>query len=568
MPTVKKYERQVSSGVTPFVPTRTQPIRSRMGEVVTQAGRDAVALGGQFVQVGMQKEKDMTDRNDRAAAKHIYSKYGDEVRAIRTDLRSNLLGDSKGTTVEAQRQLDEAAQRLSGDLENDNQRIYFDALSSSKRESFLDSHAMWESDQMKKYNLMASEAMSKEAIQFAMENYDNPEAIQIAKDDIEIAVTDAMKGAKKEVIDSAIETKISELHEGIINTMAISNAGAAKDYYEMNKDEVDGDREPGIEKMLKTVGVNQWSMDKADEIMRLVPGDYEAQLEMADSIVEEEKQTATRNRIKLREKERRDIEAENERVYADAKTNDILQHHKNKGSYEDAMDIALQSPEGTQMPLIGVVRSLYLKEEGITNIEKKIEAFQMIDAKKIESRGQLMRGYMEHLSSTDWNQIEQYWQNGGSLGTLKHSTVLRIYQDMTRKDPSKDRKANAEFDGVWNIMERDMVPGQGYTDSELRKKISEAINAGQAEGGIAWGYGTDMSYAKAVESGRSATWLPDVSKEEVKAITKALDDVGDPVTDFTIKYYKRVFMLNLGSSKQLHQRFLAVPNPKHEIPEE
>lgn len=566
MPTVKTYDRQVQGQPAPFVPSRAVIVPSRMGKVVHEAGRDAMALGSKFAQISLAANKEMQDRNDRAMAKDLYTAYGDEARDVRVDLRSRLLGNSKGTTAEAQKKLDEIAVRLSGDLENDTQRMYFDSFTASKRESFLDSHAVWEAAEMKKYNIMASEAMSREAIQYAMENHNNPEAIEGSKDDIKKAVSSAYEGAGDDVIQSAYEIKVTELHKGVVSAKAVNSAVEAKKYYDANEEEIDGDERPGLKTMLKTVGVVQRSMDKADEIMR-TSDNYEDQLEMARGITDEEVRDATVKRIKIREGERRDIEAENKRVYADAKTDTILQHHKNGLSYESARDIALQAPKGVQMDLLSVVNRLYLKEEGVTNTDKMLEAYDMVDANKIKSRGQLVRDYMPHLSTVDFNQIEKYWQNGGTIGTLKHGRVLQIYKNLTMKDPAKRSSAADEYNAVWNVVVRSMVPGQEYTDDQLRKVVAAAVADGERSGGGLFYTDKNTSFANAQAEGHGNTWIPDVTSREIKEITKKLQAVGDPVSDFTIRYHKRVFILGLGTTDELNNKLNSEPRT-YRIPKE
>jgi len=528
---------QVQPEPGPFIPATQSP---NIGGVMSRAGERISAIGDRSSQFVIKRQQELQERKDKAAAKDAFVAFGDQVRGIKTDLQSRKKRDAVGTTAEAQRLTDEALENIAGGLENDKQRELFNSLAFTRRGSFLDGQALYEKAELEAWETESSNAMALEAIEYAAENYDQPNVIDDAKTKIDIAVTTGMKGSSAEAVKVAKEIKISAMHKAVIYRMAVNSATEAKEYYDKYKEEIDGTVRAGIEEMLKKVGVKQKSQAIADEIVAS-GASFEDQLDAARKLTADpEVRDAVVERIKIRHDESKKIEKEDRQEVLDNTTAQILDLYKSGGSYEQAIDIALSVDNGSdQFALKGVAKALYLREDTLTSPDKFVEAMARIDNKAhkkgpIKSIEQLFREYKPYLSNSDFDQLMNYWQSGGSVGELKDSRVKTIYKNLTGRDPDESKTNARAYKSVWDHVISNLSEGKKPTDEEIKKLVVQATIDGERQfGGI--GYGEDMGYLEAKRKGYDKTWLPDVTAEEKESITKELKEANNPVSDFTIR---------------------------------
>ncbi len=566
MATVKRREPgQVQKRAVPFVPQQGGNTPSDVGTSAIQTGQELMAVGNENFKVSLAQIQDHQERKDKAHAKDAYVLFGDSVRSMQVELESLEKRDAEGSTVQAQKKVDEMLEKMSGQLQNDRQRELFESLAFTRRSSFLDKQSGYERDQIKRWESESSNAMADEAIQYATENYSQPGAVDDAVNKVEIAVVTAMGGSSAEAVERVVAIKTSKLHEAVINNMAVSSASQAKKYYAKHKEDIDGTMQTNIESMLKSVGVKQTSQTKADEITRSGKS-YEDQLEIARKIKDPEVRDATVSRIKIRDQELKTFEAETRQRNKDQTTSDIIAFYREGGSLEAAIDLATaQVVNGAdQAALISMTRALYSGPSKTTNSKKRLEAMSRIDDPKssidqIKSKDQLYTDYAPYLSDTDYKALEKYWEEGGATGGLKNSRVLTTYKSMVKYDPKKSKDRD-KFSIVWDYVDSNLPKDKKPTDSEIRTLISRAVMEGERKGG-GYGYGADTNYADAVQKGHGSTWLPDMDDRQRSKAKKWLEKEGDAVNDFNLRFYWRVVEMGISSTPELNELYRQ-NNPK------
>lgn len=561
MPVVKRFTGQVKAAPAPFIPQKSNMPVSKSSGASSEFGRTIAAVGDKAAGLYIKQQKDMDERADKAAAKDAYVLFGDTLRKYETDYRNREKNNARGSTSEAQKDIDETMFKMSGALENDRQRELFKTLANSRRGSFLDTQADYESRQLKAWDLESSNAMADEAVQYAAENPYDKKIISDMEKQIDVAVDTAMPGSSGESVKNRREAQITKLHEAVINAMAVNDAAGAKKYYEENKKSIDGTSYYGIESKLKTVGVKQASQIKADEIVASGKS-YEDQLEVARNIKDPEIRDATVSRLKVRKQETTAIEKEQRQKSLDATTGEILDLHKAGGSYEAARDLALGVANGGDRErLRQTVDRLFLKADGVTRTDKYDELMERIDNKAhkkgpINSVPQMVREYSHYLSNKDFTFAQNYWKSGGNIGGVTDARAKSIYKTLTGEGTAKKEFNIDKYNSIWNHVVENLPEGRKITDVELKELINQGLIAGERQGG-GWGYGEDISYADAKQKGHGATWLPTVESNEEDRIDKLIkEDNAEsgkniPINKFTRRLYKRTYFLEIPASEEL-----------------
>lgn len=192
MPTVRRYEPgQVQRAAAPTNIQQVQGVSSGAGAAVAEAGQQAFSIGSQM----LQQQQELQERQDQAAAKDAFVRFGDSVRNTETEMKQRQKGDAIGLTKESYTYIDEQIQSMEGVLGNDRQRELFRSLANTRRNSYLNSMSNYESSQLSEWEAESSNAMADEAIQYATENYTQPGVVDDAKLKIKIAVNSAMEGS-------------------------------------------------------------------------------------------------------------------------------------------------------------------------------------------------------------------------------------------------------------------------------------------------------------------------------------------------------------------------------------
>lgn len=570
MPTVKRYEPgQVEQKVAPLVERQVKGADiAAPHRAVAKSGLAVANLGTQIARAA----STIDDRKDKAAAKQAYVSFGDEIRDLHTDYGNRTLKTAMGSTSEFQKEIDKTLEKAAGSLENDYQRDLFRSLAYTKRGSALDKQATHEAHQLKEWEAATSSAMANESIQYAAENYTivtngtqmiNTAVIKDMKKNIELAVATAGVDLDATILADQTKAQVSMMHYAVLNTMLVDeNTKMANDYFEKYNDEILEDvsgKKLGLKKRIETYGKIKESQIKADEIF-LETLNYEDQLGLARDIGDPEVRDATVARIKARKVETDKVEDDQKRDRLDAQTNEILDIHKNGGAFEAALEIAAKNPNGSErLKLRKIAMNIFTKEDTVTFPDKFVEVMTRIDSRihkkgPINSLNQLYLEYKPYLSNSDFDQVTAYWQKGGSIGGLTDNKVKSIYKNLTGKDPNKSKSQAKAYKGIWDYVVDNLPEGKKPTDKEVKALITQAVVDGERQGG-GFGYGADTTYLEAQKRGHDSTWLPDVTNEERDAITKKLKDIDEPVSDFTIRLYKRLYMLELPMTQELKDTF-------------
>lgn len=482
---------------------------------------------------------------DRSTVSDAFSAYNNQIRDLESDYYGRKLGQAQGVYDDAQRDIDELTTEFSGNLSNDDQRLMFQSLSNTRKNTLLNSILNHQNTEIQQWEKSAGVSLADNAVQEAIDNYLDPEATQDAMDRVTAGINMALRGADPETVSKAVDNYESDIHIGIVKRFLVNDATGARAYYEKNKDEILATEKAELEAKLSASQTKQAAQVFTDAISA-EGGTLTEQLEEARKITNPDVRDNTVNRLKVRDAEAQQAEKQFYQTFLDDTTRKVL----GSTSLEMALDFA--NNQGLKADdikkLRNVARSEFdrKKKDIETDQFKMIEAREKIDSEEITTEIQLLRDYGPDASKSDLKSLQTYFRDGGLIGELKDSTVRAMYKSIT----GEDAKENPALYGLaWDYVERNLrATKKPATDAELRKWTAQAIADGEQ---VAGGFiDPDMTYVEAVDRGVDEQWLPTVSSDERPGIEGALLEVGFENTERNRRLWKKRRILNIPPTKK------------------
>ncbi len=298
--------REVSQqdiGAAPIPESRVFASEAAFGGTTARAVQ---GLGSQLGRSASQFEaiaQEQQDKADVAIAVDSYNKFRDDWRGQDKGFKSRLGLDAKGVTSEGTKSFDDAAFKMSEQLQG-SARTRFQSLVQGSRNSSLDGLARYERSQNQAAFENQMNALTETAINDGIEDFQNPAVADNSKRMIDTSIRAMLQGQSEEVKEAAIKEQTSVMQEGIIDRIAGVDINAANDYFEANKDDLTAGAIVKIEKSMAL----KMSAEQAEE---LVASKYDEDIPI-DDIVSEIQQSNKPQNVKddavRRAKDRRSID--------------------------------------------------------------------------------------------------------------------------------------------------------------------------------------------------------------------------------------------------------------------
>lgn len=138
-------------------------------------------------------------------------------------------------------------------MKNADQQLAFDRIVSSRKNSIGDAAARHEASQTRQATLDNTNAAIANSINGAVGNYTDPKSIEfnLVNGTRAIMTQAALNGQSDEVTAQQISAFTSKAHTSVLERMMVNSPGAAREYYNAHKDEIDGAAQGAIEQNLK-----------------------------------------------------------------------------------------------------------------------------------------------------------------------------------------------------------------------------------------------------------------------------------------------------------------------------
>lgn len=501
-------------------------------------------------------------QDDSNASKEAFTKASDELREYlhgENGVYNKQGRNSFGSVQATNEKMEEISSRVGELLQNEDQKAMFGTLWGQRRETSLNGVSRYESGQRKVYTEQATAALIKDSEDNAINNYTDDEAIADSLDTAELAIRTSGEGKELGVMQDQIASAHSNIHKAVIQRRMISDPASAQEYYDSNKDNIDGQDHITIEKALKTRTLNAEAQSKTDEIMasNLSPSDQmkaaraEDNAELRDNIVSRVKsRQAQEETIKNREnkKDSETLWKELELSMESGAPIDQLEQIRDLGptrAVRAAMDKVIKDAASGRDIDTDWERYYELREMSWTDPA----AFK--NKNLIEEYGSLATAEREKLIDIQ----QSIGGDGDSAGrSLNQMITTEMSSAKILKDSDSTEEANAKKALVWRQVEKDLsefkfLNGRDANREDTLKIIDQNLENIVIEGSGFFGTSLGQTEFKAfqLKSGTAEIDFDDIPKKDVEEITQSRRKVGLPVTkEAIINNYSQGLLSNAG----------------------
>jgi hypothetical protein len=267
---------------------------------------------GKALQQGSAVASKIVDEQEKADAFKAMNGIDDDVRQSHFDSKKGIYAKKGAQALNSYQDSEEALEasyskrtsELSPGAVEKLERLY-----SVKRNSVLNGSARHEITQRNSYKAEEATALLNNSINDAVQNFNNPDAIQdnitIINETVESAIPsvgedagEQMIASRSEIVKEKMGAALDRVHTGVIKKLASSGrVDQAQEYYKKNKKGITGLNQIQIDSLLKDGSVRAKSQSEFDKIASSGKDEGE-QLDMARSI----KDAALRDQVEARVK--------------------------------------------------------------------------------------------------------------------------------------------------------------------------------------------------------------------------------------------------------------------------
>jgi hypothetical protein len=525
-------------------------------------GRAAVEGAGKIMSLGDRMAANaikIQDEDNERETKRLDVELSQAVRALTVgDDKTPGFYSARGEAAvaahkDAEKAITEARRKLLESTKNARVREMFGSLSAARVERELGGLASHVAKERRVANDAISEARINEASDDAGAHWNNSKVIgqssAIARQ--EVADMAARNGWNPVVTASKMQEAQTVLHRRVIESALVHDPGAAKAYFDQNKDKIDGRVHPELEKALEAGTLRQQSQAKEDEIMARGLGEGAAMSE-ARKIKDAKLRDETVARLQRRFAEKDRIDADQRRKAKESAWQGVI----NGGSVDDIDPTTLANMDGTSISAMRTFEQKRAKDgRGFANASEPAaynELHQLYMSDRAAFASADLTAYLPRLDERDY----QYWL--GSQRTIDRNDekekargasyvladrLANEYMKAANIDPNK-KGANAEKAEKVRRLGREVVDtlhkeGKRTTREDLQKAYSQLFLSGEVEGagflGVLDKGGKFFEFAGTKDANKfvltdtkgqeqyisEATGVP---REHVEAIVKTLKD--------------------------------------------
>lgn len=484
------------------------------------------------------------DDLDKAMATKAYNDYlmttveHDNVLKQRVGFQARNVSNDMSTQIEPE------YKRIAQALDNDNQRYLFESQVASHAITRKNQWNNYERAEISKATVEDSKAIISNTVLFAVDNYQDQNALKNARKDIDIYTEQALPGAGAEQKKAFKDSAISDIHVGRINAyLADNNVEGAIGYYNGVQDEILPDERIKLKDNLDRNDTLEKAQKSVDEIV-FTTDDPVERLKQARTIKDPDVRKEAESMVKVRNEEDTRIREEQNQQFMDGKINEIL----NSSSKVQAYSVANSAQNGKdRLELIKIADNRFKEPPKETDYNVLIKARKDINSGIVKSRTELLK-YSGSLTKSDMNDLFDFFDKGGSVGDISYSKIKEIFYDKTKNKAEEEPELfNKVYDYTANHIKS---TGNTPTPNELRKIMSNALVEGEVvKGGGFWSVDPNLSYVDAVRQGKVSLWLPEVTsdeeniiKNEIKQANKELLKLGIdliPINEIQIRKWKK-----------------------------
>ena len=170
-------------------------------------------------------------------------------------------------------------------------------------------------------------------------------------------------------------------------------------------------------------------------------------------------------------------------------------------------------------------------------------------------RGELTRdkvlsaAFENDLNAAETNDVMNYYDGGGKMASATYSMVNSEVQRQTKNKDGLEKMPEGFYEEVLALLPH----GQKANADTISRAVSKLLTEGEEVVGSLWD--TNMNYSEALEEGKGANWLPDLTKEDKLLLPMQMRSAGETdITEHKMRVYKREFVMGLPRYEEAQQK--------------
>lgn len=236
-------------------------------QALQQAG-DAMDRTGNLL---FKRGLEMKEEEDAATTMNAYSRASEAMRSKLYDPEKGLYSKRGAASFnaidEAQGAFKSTYEETVATLENPAQRTAFDKLWTRRRDSEMESVSRHVLGERQKYIDESSGALVNTAVNDAVSNRNNPQAVANSIGIARTAILANAKGQSPDVIELKLKAAESSVHKGIISALVDEDPIKAEAYYKANKGSILAEDQDAAERILKPAVLKRTAQGEAAKII-------------------------------------------------------------------------------------------------------------------------------------------------------------------------------------------------------------------------------------------------------------------------------------------------------------
>lgn len=450
-----------------------------------------------------------------------------------------------GAAEEAAKFWNDTSAEVGATLKTDRQRRLFEQTTLKLRTPHLDTIARYEAGQRRASVEESANASIVSSIDLAAANAGNTEILGIARDDITRRTQTVAKlnGWPPERAEVELTKNLTMLHKQVIQAQIDKDPRAAREYYELNKEQIAGSERDGLEKTLNEGNVRLTAQEAGDKVIADGMSETEA-LAWVRQNYEGEEESAAVTEIKTRFSEVDGALKAQQKAVSDQAW-EIVANGGGRGQIPAGVWAQLDAKEKIQ-----INDHLRTRAERAKNGDVKTDIASLYDLNKMAVNDPEGFAQMNLLASPEFNKLSRGDQEqmiklqatvakGGPAVKELQTVDGQISAAVAPLKLDKVEAAIAENRIRAAIDAEAQARGKALDAAERQKVVDRMLIEGEVVNGRWYRNDPDRRMFEVYGTEDAAKFVPQIPRDERRKIVEALERAGRKATDAEIaRLYK------------------------------
>lgn len=538
VPVAEAPDTRVGSANLPEV--RVNPGPNVAAEQAQRTGAAVTRAGDLMVQAANQ----MQDRENADAIFKAETDIKNAYLEFQTTARERRGEQAKGLTGEAGQWWDKQAGDIANKLPNDRTKALFGQAASRMREQSMQSMSSFEAGERRRSLEQSTEASIAGSINLAASQVGTPterEAVVGARTDVlkRLGVLRQLNGWDDNLYAAKQSQELTNLHMQVLQNKVDRDPAGARDYFELNKAEINGGQHNTIDKMLRVGAVKQTAQAAADELMASGVSEADGLKTIREKLSGDEEAAATQE-FKVRVQEQAQQRERAQRNAADEAWGIFAR--KGLGAIPAALRAQLDGRD-----LISLERAARERVGGEKEPKTDSEVYYGLRVMMRDDpeafANQDLRRYFPSLSRGDREEFIRLQTKPEDVrdAVTLDAQLSDTHDSLGWKSTDREKKGTLDRRVREEVFAEQKRVGKKLGQEDRQRIIDRMVIQGEVKGGGLFGLvDPDRRYFEVQGTDDAARFVPEVPKDERKKIEDALRRAGRKIDDAIVtQLYKQ-----------------------------